>query len=96
MTGIVYVLQQSNLPTSVIKVGRTYKLEKRIYEHQRINKTEIAVLASYSVNNIRETEVKAHHVVLKYGKSYQYVSHKEYFVVEDIGSLISELNREFN
>ena len=60
LCGVIYIIQQSNLPSNVYKIGRTYRLDKRIYEHRRCNNTDITIIRTYDVHNMRVSEDIAH------------------------------------
>lgn len=92
LPGVVYIIQQSNLPHNVYKIGRTYRLDKRIYEHARCHGTVIDVVQTYDVSNMRIAEETAHQIAKMHGKQYQYRSHKEYFVLDDIDTVISDMS----
>lgn len=92
LAGVVYVIQQSNLPSTVYKVGRTYRLDKRIYEHKRVNNTDITVIRTYHAQNMKIAEAIAHTSALLHGKRYQYHSHVEYFEIGDIDTVLMELD----
>lgn len=96
LPGIIYVIRQSNLPSNVLKVGRTYRLDKRIYEHTRIQGTTLDVICTFEVSNMREAELEAHAVAREYGVPYPHYHHKEYFCVSDVSAFVHALSRTLN
>lgn len=93
LAGIIYVIRQSNLPTDVVKVGRTYRLDKRIYEHRRIQRTELDVICTFDVPNMREAEVVSHNIAREHGTPYPHYNHKEYFCISNIPAFVYALER---
>lgn len=95
LSGFIYVIQQSNLPNNVYKIGRTYRLDKRIYEHKRLHNTDITILKTYPVDNMKLSEERAHVEVLKTESPFKYLHHKEYFEIFDINNIIVRLDNLF-
>lgn len=92
LPGIIYILRQSNLPPDVVKVGRTYRLDKRMYEHKRIQNTTLSIIHTFDVSNMREAEIIAHRVARECGVPYSHYNHKEYFRILDVPAFVYALD----
>lgn len=89
LPGVIYILQDPNLPANVVKIGRSYRLEKRLYEHNRTTGHRLKVLASFPVQHMADSEKAAHQAALTVGVLYKYYNHKEYFMVDDVDRVIA-------
>lgn len=93
LPGIIYIIQQSNLPQDVYKIGRTYRLKKRLYEHNRIEDNQCRVIATFSVENMKQAEEQAHNIALLYGQQYSYRQSKEHFKIENIQQVLYDISK---
>lgn len=91
LPGMVYVLQHPSLPQNVIKVGRSYRLDKRLYEHNRITQQSMVVLATFETQDMAMSEKQAHEAILSIGKRFKYLRHKEYFEVRNVEEAIAAI-----
>lgn len=94
--GIVYILQYEDLPNNVYKIGRTYRLEKRLAEHQRVNKIKIKVIKTFDVPIMSIGETKAIDIALSCGRRFKYKKSTEHFEINDINSFLLQCQKEFN
>lgn len=91
LPGVIYILQHPALPPNVIKVGRSYRLEKRLYEHNRVTQQTMTVLSAFPTENMVLAEQRAHAAVLSVGKRFKYRNHKEYFEVNNVHQAIEAI-----
>lgn len=96
LPGFIYVVRQNNLPQNVYKIGRTYRLDKRLYEHERTNNNNFEIIITLYVENMKVAEEQAHKLALEYGYHYDYFNAKEYFALNDIDSLLQQLSTTFS
>lgn len=96
LPGIIYILQYGDLPNNVYKIGRTYRLEKRLSEHQRVNKMKIEVIKTFEVPIMSIGEIQAHEIALSIGKRFKYKKSTEHFEIDDINSALLLFESEFS
>jgi len=94
LPGIIYVLQYEDTPNNVYKIGRTYRLDKRLYEHNRVSNTHISLIATFDVPNMNLDEKLAHKIANVFGKKYQYYRSKEHFQIEDINDVLAQYSKQ--
>lgn len=88
LPGELYIIQYSSTPSNVYKIGRTYRLDKRLYEHHRISNDRISIVATFRVENMRDAELRAHSLALEHGERFAYRRSKEHFRINNIHVLI--------
>lgn len=94
MCGFLYIIQQADLPKNVYKIGRTYRPQRRLKEHERVNSSSFTTIKQYEVTNMKKAEDMAHQLATRMGELFMYGNSKEYFIIEDIAAYINMIEYE--